>query len=95
MNGPGGTAWLDTGRPLTKTSTVEGTTASPDACSNGVVTSAGCVLKLVPYCTPPKRTERPQEPGAVYQSPTRNVARRSGKSMVHVVSSRTPDIWPP
>ena len=70
------------------TSTVDGTTASPRAASSGVVTSVGCVAKLVPNCTPPKRTERPQAPGALIPSPTRSVASRSGMSWVQVVSRR-------
>jgi len=87
-NGPGGTCSLAIGRPFTKTSTVDGTTASPWAASSGVVTSIGCVLKLVPNCSPPKRTARPQGPGVEIESPTRSVAIRSGKSRVQVVSRR-------
>ena len=70
------------------TSTVDGTTASPLAASSGVVTNVGCVAKFVPNCTPPKRTERPQAPGALIPSPTRIVASRSGMSRVKVVSRR-------
>jgi hypothetical protein len=76
------------------TSTVDGTTASPRAARSGVVTSVGWVAKLVPNCSPPKRTARPQAPrrADTVANPDRGQPRRHVVGKGRVKTRRAPPL---
>ena len=88
VKGPEGTWDVWRSASLMKSSTVLGALAWPVSVGMGCVTNPGDSAKLRSTCTPPKYTWRPQFPGRVLLSPSRNVVSRSGKSRVKVVSSR-------